>query len=172
MMLADNQKLLAYHFDGYWKDVGTIDSLWDANMDLLDPNVPLELYDKSWKIYARNNALPPHYIGSKAHVENSMITEGCNVDGDVDFSVLYSGVTVEEGAKVEYSIVMPGAVIKSGAVVEYAIVGSDCVIESGAHIGAKPETMENRDDWGIAVVGHNNTIAEGQTVAPKEIYDK
>ena len=172
MMLADDQKMYAYHFDGYWKDVGTIDSLWDANMDLLDPNVPLELYDKSWKIYARNNALPPHYIGSNAKVENAMITEGCTVHGNVDFSVLYSGVTVEEGATVEYSIVMPGAVIKSGAVVEYAIVGSDCVIESGAHIGAKPETMENRDDWGIAVVGHNNTISEGQIVAPKEIYDK
>ena len=172
MMLADDQKMYAYHFDGYWKDVGTIDSLWDANMDLLDPKVPLELYDKSWKIYARNNALPPQYIGSSAHVENSMVTEGCQINGNVDFSVLYSGVTVEEGATVNYSIVMPGSVIKSGAVVEYSIVGSDCVIESGAHIGSKPEEMENRDDWGIAVVGHNNTIAEGQSVKPKEIYDK
>lgn len=172
MMLADNQRMFAYHFDGYWKDVGTIDSLWDANMDLLDPKVPLELYDKSWKIYARNNALPPQYIGNSAHVENSMVTEGCQVNGNVDFSVLYSGVTVEEGATVNYSIVMPGSVIKSGAVVEYAIVGSDCVVEGGAHIGLKPEEMENRDEWGIAVVGHNNTIEAGQIVKPKEIYDK
>lgn len=172
MMLADNQRMFAYHFDGYWKDVGTIDSLWDANMDLLDPRVPLELYDKSWKIYARNNALPPQYIGNSAHVENSMVTEGCQVNGNVDFSVLYSGVTVEEGATVNYSIVMPGSVIKSGAVVEYAIVGSDCVVEGGAHIGLKPEEMENRDEWGIAVVGHNNTIEAGQIVKPKEIYDK
>lgn len=172
MMLSDDQRMFAYHFDGYWKDVGTIDSLWDANMDLLDPRVPLELYDKSWKIYARNNALPPQYIGNSAHVENSMVTEGCQVNGNVDFSVLYSGVTVEEGATVNYSIVMPGSVIKSGAVVEYAIVGSDCVVEGGAHIGLKPEEMENRDDWGIAVVGHNNTIEAGQIVKPKEIYDK
>lgn len=172
MMLNDDQKMYAYHFDGYWKDVGTLDSLWDANMDLLDPKVPLELYDKSWKIYARNNALPPQYIGNKAHVENSMITEGCQVNGNVDFSVLYSGVTVEEGATVNYSIVMPGSVIKAGAVVEYSIVGSDCVVEGGAHIGAKPEAMENRDQWGIAVVGHNNTVVSGQNVKPKEIYDE
>lgn len=172
MMLNDDQKMYAYHFDGYWKDVGTLDSLWDANMDLLDPKVPLELYDKSWKIYARNNALPPQYIGNKAHVENSMITEGCQVNGNVDFSVLYSGVTVEEGATVNYSIVMPGSVIKAGAVVEYSIVGSDCVVEGGAHIGAKPEAMENRDQWGIAVVGHNNTVVNGQNVKPKEIYDE
>lgn len=172
MMLNDDQKMYAYHFDGYWKDVGTLDSLWDANMDLLDPKVPLELYDKSWKIYARNNALPPQYIGNKAHVENSMITEGCQVNGNVDFSVLYSGVTVEEGATVNYSIVMPGSVIKAGAVVEYSIVGSDCVVEGGAHIGSKPEAMENRDQWGIAVVGHNNTVVSGQNVKPKEIYDE
>ena len=172
MMLNDDQKMYAYHFDGYWKDVGTLDSLWDANMDLLDPKVPLELYDKSWKIYARNNALPPQYIGNKAHVENSMITEGCQVNGNVDFSVLYSGVTVEEGATVNYSIVMPGSVIKAGAVVEYSIVGSDCVVEGGAHIGSKPEAMENCDQWGIAVVGHNNTVVSGQNVKPKEIYDE
>lgn len=168
-MLKDEQRLFAYEFEGYWKDVGTLDSLWEANMDLLSPSVPLDLYDPSWKIYSRNNNMPPQYIGKNANIENSMISEGSNIDGTVDFSVIFSGVTIEEGATVNYSIVMPGSVIKSGAVVEYAIVGEDCVIESGAKIGKSPEQVENRDDWGIAVVGHNVTISENKSVEPKEI---
>lgn len=171
MMLEDSQKMYAYHFDGYWKDVGTIDSLWEANMDLLDPNVPLELYDKQWKIYSRNMALPPHYIGKTAKVENSMIAEGCKVDGSVDFSVLFSGVTVESGAVVRDSIVMPNTVIKSGAVVEYAIVGQSCTVEDGAVIGARPESIADKDEWGVCVIGHEETIQEGQTVLPKQIID-
>ena len=131
--------------------------------------VPLDLYDPSWKIYARSNYMPPQYIGENANIENSMIAEGSTVDGTVDFSILFSGVTIEEGATVNYSIVMPGTVIKSGAVVEYAIVGSDCVIESGARIGKSPEQVDNRDDWGIAVVGHNVTVSENKSVEPKQI---
>ena len=168
-MLRDNQRLFAYEFEGYWKDVGTLDSLWEANMDLLSPSVPLDLYDKSWKIYSRSSYMPPQYVGDNANIENSMIAEGSSVDGSVDFSILFAGVTIEKGATVNYSIIMPGTVIKSGAVVEYAIVGSDCVIESGAHIGKSPEQVENRDDWGIAVVGHNVTVSEGKCVEPKQI---
>jgi glucose-1-phosphate adenylyltransferase len=168
-MLRDKQRLFAYEFEGYWKDVGTLDSLWEANMDLLSPSVPLDLYDKSWKIYSRSSYSPPQYVGNNASIENSMIAEGSSVDGSVDFSILFAGVTVEEGATVNYSIIMPGTVIKSGAVIEYAIVGSDCVIESGAHIGKSPEQVENRDDWGIAVVGHNVTVSEGKSVEPKHI---
>ena len=138
-------------------------------MDLLNPNVPLDLYDPSWKIYSRSSYNPPQYVGSNAHIENSMIAEGSDVDGIVDFSVLFAGVTIEEGAEVNYSIVMPGTVIKAGAKVNYAIVGSDCVIESGAEIGTSPESVENRDDWGIAVVGHNVTVSSGRSVAPKQI---
>ena len=171
-MLRDKQRLFAYEFEGYWKDVGTLDSLWEANMDLLSPNVPLDLYDPSWKIYSRNNNMPPQYIGANAKIENSMISEGSTIDGSVDFSVVFSGATIEEGATVNYSIVMPGTVIKSGAVVEYAIVGEDCVIEGGAKVGASPETVENRSDWGIAVVGHNVTVSEGKTVAPKQIISE
>lgn len=171
MMLDAGEKLFAYHFDGYWKDVGTIDSLWEANMDLLDPNVPLELYDKKWKIYSRNMALPPHYIGPDAKVENSMVAEGCEIYGEIDFSVLYSGVTVEEGAVVKDSIVMPNTVIKSGAVVEYAIVGQDCVIGKNSVIGARPESIENKADWGISVVGHGEVLEENAVVLPKQIYD-
>ncbi|MDE6775042.1 MAG: glucose-1-phosphate adenylyltransferase, partial [Ruminococcus sp.] len=168
-MLRDKQRLFAYEFEGYWKDVGTLDSLWEANMDLLSPSVPLDLYDKSWRIYSRSNYMPPQYLGDNAQVENSMIAEGSVVDGSLDFSILFAGVTVEEGATVKYSIVMPGTVIKSGAVVEYAIVGSDCVIESGAHIGKSPEQVPDRDKWGIAVVGHNVTVSSGKSVEPQDI---
>jgi len=169
MMREDNQRLFAYNFEGYWKDVGTLDSLWDANMDIIDPNVPLDLYDDSWKIYSRNPIMPPQYQGENAQVENSVVAEGSDIDGSVDFSVIFSGVTVETDATINYSIVMPGAVIKSGATVEYAIVGENTIVESNAHVGAKPETMDNRDDWGIAVVGHNQVIKENQVVAPKQM---
>ena len=168
-MLANNERLFAYAFEGYWKDVGTLDSLWEANMDLINPNVPLDLYDPKWKIYSRNNNMPPQYIGDNANIENSMIAEGSTINGTVDFSVIFSGVTIEEGATIKYSIVMPGSVIKSGSVVEYAIIGEDCTIENNAKIGLSPETVENRDDWGIAVVGHNVTVSSGKSVEPKQI---
>ncbi|MGN1416475.1 MAG: glucose-1-phosphate adenylyltransferase [Oscillospiraceae bacterium] len=171
-MMKAGEKLVAYMFDGYWKDVGTLDSLWEANMDLLNPNIPIDLYDPDWKMYSRNPVLPPQYIGSDAKVENSMIAEGCSVDGTVDFSVIYEGVTIEKGAVVTDSIIMPGSVIKSGAVVEYAIVGENCVINSRARVGKRPEDVENRDDWGIAVVGHNITISENAEVAPKKIISE
>lgn len=168
-MLRDKQRLFAYEFEGYWKDVGTLDSLWEANMDLLSPSVPLDLYDPNWKIYSRNNNYPPQYVGDNANIENSMISEGSTIDGTVDFSILFSGVTIEAGATVNYSIIMPGTVIKSGAVVEYAIVGSDSVIEARAKVGSSPENIENRDDWGIAVVGNNVTVSAEKVVEPKQI---
>ena len=168
-MLAAGERLFAYAFEGYWKDVGTLDSLWEANMDLLSPSVPLDLYDKEWKIYSRNLNMPPQYIGDKAAVENSMISEGCEINGTVDFSIIFSGAVIEENATVKYSIIMPGTVVKAGAVVEYSIVGEDCVIHGNAHVGASPETIENRDEWGIAVVGHKVDISEGKAVLPKQI---
>ena len=171
-MLANDERLFAYEFEGYWKDVGTLDSLWEANMDLLSPSVPLNLYDPNWKEYSRHNNMPPQYIGKNAHVENSMITEGSVVDGTVDFSIISSGVTIEEGASVKYSIVMPGTTIKKNAVVEYAIIGENCVVESDAMIGMNPESVPNRDDWGIAVLGHNITISSGKRVLPKEIISE
>ncbi len=171
-MMKAGEKLVAYAFDGYWKDVGTLDSLWEANMDLLNPNIPIDLYDPDWKMYSRNPVLPPQYIGENAVVENSMITDGCDVEGTVDFSVIFEGVKIEPGATVTDSIIMPGSVIKSGAVVEYAIVGENCVVGEGAQIGARPETFDNRDDWGIAVVGHNITISENAKVLPKQIISE
>ena len=120
-MLAEGNKLVAYHFDGYWKDDGTIDSLWEANMDLLDPNVPLDLHDSRWRIYSRNPVMPPHYASPESVIQNSLISEGCNIEGHIDFSVLFAGVTIEPGAVVRDSIIMPNTTIKKGAVVEYAI---------------------------------------------------
>lgn len=163
------ERMFAYLFDGYWKDVGTIDSLWEANLDLLNPKVDLDLSDKSWKIYSKTPTAPPQYISGTADVMNSMVSEGSRIFGEVDYSVLFHNVTVEEGAKVRYSIVMPGAVIKSGADVEYSIIAEDAVIESGAEIGARPEDVANLDEWGVAVVGAGVTVGEGAAVAPKEM---
>ena len=170
-MHNNGERMFAYQFDGYWKDVGTISSLWDANLDLLNTKVDLDLTDDSWRIYSRSPAAPPHYIGSDAKVENSMITEGCEIDGDIDFSVLFANVTVEEGAEVRYSIVMPGTVIKKGAVVQYSIVAENAVIDEGAVVGERPENMENVDDWGVAVVGSGVHIGKGAKVAPKAMVD-
>ncbi|MBC8571038.1 glucose-1-phosphate adenylyltransferase [Zongyangia hominis] len=171
-MLADGQRMFAWPFDGYWKDVGTIDSLWEANMDLLDPKVPLELRDQSWKIYARNPIMPPHFVAKGAVVQDSMVTEGCKIEGTVDFSVLFAGVTVEQGAIVRDSIIMPGSVVKAGAVVEYAIVAEDCVIGEGAHVGKRPEEMEDKDAWGVAVIGAGVTIGDKVEVGPKAMVER
>ncbi len=171
-MHSAGERLFAYQFDGYWKDVGTIDSLWEANLDLLNPKVDLDLSDDSWKIYSKSPAAPPHFIAAGANVENSMISEGCCIGGDVDYSVLFSGVTVEPGAKVRYAIVMPGTVIKAGAVVEYAIVAENTVIEEGAHVGNSPEELKDHlDDWGIAVVGEKITVGKNAVVAAKQMID-
>jgi glucose-1-phosphate adenylyltransferase len=161
------ERLFAYHFDGYWKDVGTIDSLWEANLDLLRPSVDLDLSDNELRIYSKSPASPPHFVSSTAKVENSMMSEGCCIDGEIDYSVLFADVVVEEGAQVHSSIIMPGTVIKKGAVVQYAIVAENAVIETGAVVGEKPENVANRDDWGVAVVGAGVTVGAGAKVAPK-----
>ena len=171
-MLDAGEKMVAWSFDGYWKDVGTIDSLWEANMDLLDPNVPLDLSDNSWKIYSRNPVLPPHYIGKNAVVQNSLVTEGCEVDGKLEFAVLFAGVTVEKGAVVTDSIIMPGAVIKKGATVQYAIVAENTVIGENAVVGLRPEDCEDKDAWGVAVVGANVKVGSGAKIPPKAMIEE
>ena len=170
-MHENGERMFAYKFDGYWKDVGTIDSLWEANLDLLNPKVDLDLSDDSWKIYSRNPIAPPHFVSAAAKLENSMIGEGCYIGGEVDYSVLFSNVTVEEGAKVRYSIIMPGTTIKSGATVEYSIIAENAVIEEDAKVGLSPEDSENRDDWGVTVIGEKVVIGKGATVAAKEMID-
>lgn len=165
------ERLFAYPFEGYWKDVGTIDSLWEANLDLLNPKVDLDLNDNSWKIYSRTTSSPPHYVAPTATVQNSMIAEGCEIAGAVDFSVIFANVTVEEGATVKDSIIMPGTVIKSGATVQYAIVAENAVIEKNAVVGERPEAMKNLEEWGVAVIGNGVTVSEGAVIEPKAMYD-
>ena len=168
-MLNDGQRMFAYPFKGYWKDVGTIDSLWEANLDIINPNVDLDLSDKSWRIYSRTPDAPPHYIGENATVENSSLSEGCDIDGLVDYSVVSSDVTVEEGAEVRFSVIMPGAVIKKGAKVYYSIIAENAVIEEDAQVGEIPENMENSADWGVAVVGSGATITKNKKIPAKEM---
>ena len=170
-MLNAGEQMFAYRFEGYWKDVGTIESLWESNMDLLNPNISLDLSDDEWKIYSRNPVMPPHYVAKGAHVQNSLVAEGCNVYGEIDFAVLFAGVYVAPGAVVKDSIVMPGARIEEGARVQYAIVSENSVIGANAVVGERPEEMENKDDWGVAVIGPGCTIPPGTVVEPKAMID-
>ena len=156
-MLGDGQVLCAYNFDGYWKDVGTIESLWEANMDLLAKPMPIDMHDKKWRIYARNPGMAPHYIAEGATVDDCLITEGTEVYGRAKHSVLFAGVTIEEGALVEDSVIMPGAVIKRGAVVRRAMVAENATIGAGSIIG--------EETGNIAVVGQNIVVPAGVSVA-------
>ena len=167
-MLAAGEKLMTYRFSGYWKDVGTINSLWDANMDLLDPKDPLDMRNPHSKIYARNYASPSTMIAPSSKVSNSFITEGCRIKGTVENSVIYTGCEVEEGAVVSGTVLMPNTIVRKGSTVSYAIVGEQCVIEENVTIGARPEDCLG-EDWGISVVGHKKTIPSGTVIKPKEI---
>ncbi len=168
-MLNDNQKMVVYRFADYWKDVGTIDSLWEANLDLLDPKAKLDLSDPSWRIYSRTPSAPPQYIADSAKVQNSLITEGCNVYGTVDFSILFDNVTVEEGAVVKDSLIMPGAVIRKNASVQYSIIAENAVIGEGATVGERPENVSDLTKWGVSVVGAGLSVADGAKVPSGEM---
>jgi glucose-1-phosphate adenylyltransferase len=170
-MLDAGERMFAYRFEGYWKDVGTIDSLWESNMDLLNPKVPLDLNENSWKIYCRNPVMPPHYISREAKVQNSLVAEGSNVYGTIDFAVLFSGVTIEPGAVVRDSIIMPNTRVEAGAVIQYAIIAEDCVIGKQAVIGARPENTADKSTWGVSVVGNGCTIPPGAKIPPKAMID-
>ena len=135
-LLNDGRKLMAYKFKGYWKDVGTIDSLWEANMDLLDKNSALDLGDSSWKIYTEDTNSLPQYIGADAEISRAFITQGCVIDGQVKNSGLFTGAKVAAGAKVVDSVLMPGAVVEEGAVVTRALVADGIKIGAGAVVGS------------------------------------
>ena len=136
-MLKDNRRMYSYAFEGYWKDVGTIESLWQANMDFLEDEPPFEL-SSDWRIYSSNPSLPPQYIGPDAKVSRSMINEGSMILGEVEHSMLSSGVKVGKNAKVTNSVILPFAVIEDGAVVDHAIVAQHSVIKAGAKVEGKP----------------------------------
>jgi len=159
-MLGDGKRVYAYSFSGYWKDVGTIDSLWEANMDLISSPPRFNLYDSSWRIYSRNPNMPPHYIGSSSKISTSLVTEGSEVLGDVTHSVIFSGVRIDEGAEVTDSVVMNRAVIGKGACICRAIIAENARIGDGAVVGS--------EQGDIAVVGEYAVIAPGQVVGPGE----
>ena len=164
-MLAAGEKMLAYRFEGYWKDVGTLESLWDANMDMLSRG-ELDLLESSWPIYSRIPSAPPAFMGKTAKVEHSVMTQGCDVNGGVFNSVLSDNVVIEEGADVQYSVLMPGVTVKRGAVVKYAILGENVQIGAGATVGGDPMDYDP-NLWGISVIGPGGVIADGETVSPK-----
>ena len=159
-MLNAGEKLWPYRFDGYWRDVGTITSLWDANMDMLSTTL-INLYDPTWPISSRSPICPPHFTGENAQIVHSIVTEGCEIDGTVENSVLSSAVKVGTGANIVYSVLMPGAVVEDGATVEYAIVGENTVVHKNAHVGAPPD---GTDAWGVATCGPDIEIREGAQV--------
>ena len=157
-LLRDGREMYAFRFEGYWKDVGTIPSLWEANMEVLDPeHSGINLFDENWKIYSRNSGMTGHKISKDAKVEDSMITDGCRVDGDVKKSILYAGVKVEKGAVVEEAVVMGGAVIKAGAVVKHCIIGENAVIGENTVVGG-PE--------GVATVGPDVVVGANAKIGP------
>ena len=163
-MLAEKQVLCAYNFDGYWKDVGTIESLWEANMDLLQNPMPIDMHDKKWRIYARNPGLLPHFIAKGAVVKDSLITEGCEIYGNVSHSVIFAGVRIEEGANVQDSVIMPGSIIHRGAVVRRTIVSENAAIGAGAIVG--------EETGNIAVIGHDVSLPAGVTVSAGQQVDE
>ena len=134
-MLENGEKMVSFRFEGYWKDVGTIHSLWEANMDLVDQPPKFDLNDRSWSIYSRNMALAPHYVGQNAKITNSTVTEGCFIDGEIKHSVIFGGVELGDGSVVSDSVIMPGAKIGKNVVIEKAVIGADAVIGDGAKVG-------------------------------------
>lgn len=161
-MLNAGETMMVYRFDGYWKDVGTINSLWDANMDILDPNGDLSVFDKEWPLWARNPIRPPHTIREHAKVQHSFISSGCDIDGDVFNSIISDSVTIGAGATVKCSVLMPGVTVAPGAVVEYAILAEEVTIGAGAHVGS--EQVYDDPNKKVAVIGKGISIAPGAVV--------
>ncbi len=164
-MLRDGERMAAYRFAGYWKDVGTLESLWDANMDMLSPESGLDLLDESWPIYARSVNAPPAYLGAESQVTHSAINRGSELEGTVENSVLAPNVKVGKGARVSYSVLMPGTEVKPGAVVEYAILGENCSIGEGCQVGGTPESTAP-SPWGLTVLAPECVLEDGKKVRP------
>ncbi|MCL2630207.1 MAG: glucose-1-phosphate adenylyltransferase [Firmicutes bacterium] len=162
-MLNAGELMMSFDFRGYWKDVGTISSLWEANMDILDSQSGINLADRDWKIYARNAAEPPHFIGDFAQIKNSIISEGCNINGTVVNSVIFTGVDVERGAFIKDSIVMPNSKILRGAELNHSIVGWGATVGEGARVGEALSQAVN-GEWDIATVGPEVEVKPGEKV--------
>lgn len=161
-MLNANEKMMAYLFEGYWKDVGTIESLWEANMDLLSDHPQLNLQDDNWRIYGRNMSNPPHYIGTEAHLKNSIVGDGCIVMGEVENSILFPSVVIEKGAIIKDSIIMQDTVIKSGSKIYKTIIDESVTVEENTTVGGNDK---------ITVIGTELTIKAGSTIAEGAMLD-
>ena len=147
--LESGESVYAYEFNGYWKDVGTIESLWEANMEYISPENALDSRNRQWKIYSRNLISPPNFLGANAHVEDSLVVDGCFVDGTVKHSILSTGAQVREGAEVVDSVIMSGAIVGQGAKIKRAIIGEGAVISDGVEIDGTEE---------VQVVGYNEVV--------------
>lgn len=163
-MINSGKKLVAYEFNGYWKDVGTVQSLWEANMDIISDPPVLDLNDKEWRIFSKSPNLPAHYTGERAEVSSSVITEGCAIYGKVHHSVIFAGCRVDEDAEVLDSLLMPGAVVERGAKVHKAIIGENAVVGAGAFIG--DERHEEDGDYDVKLTGDITLVANDTTIAP------
>lgn len=167
-MINGGKRMYAWGFNGYWKDVGTISSLLEANMDLLGAKPKFDLYDKEWRIYSKSTVMPPHYAGDEADIADSIVTEGCFVNGTVRHSVLYSGVTVEEGATIVDSIVLPNAVVKRGARIYKAIIGENAIVGENAVLGCEKlpsdAPYDNKLTGDITLVPGSACVADGERV--------
>ncbi len=168
-LIADNYKLYAYGFEGYWKDVGTIESLWQSNMDILGDHPALDLRDTEDRIYARNYSNPSSYIAPGSEIVNSYVAEGSTVYGKVYNSIVSTGCVVEKDAEIHNSLIMPNAVIGTHSIIRYAIIGEDAIVRENVRIGDNPEFYE-KNKWGIAVVGKDKEVAKNKIMLPKEIY--
>lgn len=166
-MLAAGEKMFAYRFEGYWKDVGTISSLWEANMDLLGNKPAFDVSDPAWKIHSRNPLAPPEYLGENAVIKNSMVALGCEVCGIIENSVLSSNVVIEDGAVVKDSVIMSGTTVRKGAVVNYSIIDEDVDVGENAIVGEPKEEAK-----GIAVLGRNVTVGKGAKISSGAMIDK
>ena len=162
-MLDAGERMFAYPFEGYWKDVGTIDSLWEANMDLLDPKVTLDLKD----IYSRNPMMPPHYVSNEASIQNSLVADGCNVYGNLEFSILFAGVTIGKNATINSPVVNIFRFF--GVLSDFCILAYNGVFGNDSKLNL--EETENIDDWGITVVGANTVIKENTVIKAKTMID-
>ena len=158
-MLAAGERMYAYPFSGYWKDVGTVSSLWEANMDLLGENPIFNLHDRSWRIFSRTAAAPAQFVGEHGVIDNALVSEGCEIYGTVTDSVLFNNVTVEQGAVVTNSVVMGGVTIKAGAVVNNVIIAENTTVGAGAVIGDNTKPGDN-----ITILGSDLTVPSGMTI--------
>ncbi len=169
-MLSNGEHIFAYPFKGYWKDVGTIESYWQANMDMLDPSSGLNLHDPNWRIYSRSAVEPPHYVGPEAVIHNAILAEGCEVEGSVQNSILFYGAKVGAGATVRNSVLLPGAVIQPGAKIQKAIIGEHAVIGANTIVGFRSDEI-SKPTAGITTVGDCIHVGRNAIVMEETMLD-